>query len=87
MVVVKAKCSGSGCLKYLLLVTVTKNNVAIFQSAAVSYKDDLKFYSLSIAAGSDQTFFQNLEELSGYSQAHNFTARNDCTETDCPASN
>ncbi len=84
---VKAQCAGPGCTQYLLLLTVTKSNVAIFQSAAVSYKDDLKFYTLSIAAGSGQNFFQNLEELNGYSQSHNFTAKNDCTENDCPGGN
>lgn len=84
---VKAQCFGEGCAQYLLLLTVTKSNTAIFQSAAVSYKDDLKFYTISIAAGSGQNFFQNLDELNGYAQSRNFTARNDCTLNDCPATN
>ncbi len=78
---VQAKCAGDGCMKYLLLVTVTKNNVALFQSAAVSYKDDLKFYSISIQQGVD-AFFESIDALDSYSQAHNFTARNDAVQND-----
>lgn len=78
---VQAKCSGDGCMKYLLLVTVTKNNVALFQSAAISYKNDKKFYSISIQQGVD-SFFENIDALDSYSQAHNFVARNDAVEND-----
>ena len=85
-VVVQAQCLGDGCLKYLLLVSVTKNNVRVYQSAAISYKDDLKFYFAAIAEGQGN-FFLNLDDLSSYGDSHNFVARTDCTEKDCPAAN
>lgn len=86
VVVVQAQCLGEGCLKYLVLVSVTKNNQMMYQSAAISYKDDLRFYFAAIAQGQG-TFFQTLTDLSSYGDSHNFVARNDCTENDCPAGN
>ena len=86
VVVVQAQCLGDGCLKYLLLVSVTKNNIMVYQSAAISFKDDLKFYFAAIAEGQGN-FFKDLTDLSSYGDSHNFVARTDCTEKDCPAAN
>lgn len=76
VVIVQAQCRGTQCEKYLLMVTVTKNGVSIYQSAAISYKDDAKFYFAAVAQGQG-TFFQNLDELSSFGDSHNFVARDD----------
>ena len=82
---IKAQCRGDGCFEYLLIVTVNRTGTVtpVYQSAAVSFKDDLKFYLVDIAQGK-ANFFQTLEELASYSESHNFKARNDCTDSDCP---
>jgi hypothetical protein len=46
-VYVNARCSDSECTKYLLLVTVVRNNQAVYQSGAISFKDDCNFYYVS----------------------------------------
>lgn len=79
VVTVQAQCLGDGCLKYLLLVVVTKDNAKVYQSAAISYKDDLKFYFAAIAQGQG-SFFESLNDLSSYGDSHNFVARNDNAE-------
>lgn len=42
---IRARCIGSGCEKYVLLVTVVKSGYAYHQMAAISFKDDNFFYS------------------------------------------
>ncbi len=79
VVTVQAQCLGDGCLKYLLLVSITKDNIKVYQSAAISYKDDLKFYFAAIAQGQG-SFFESLNDLSSYGDSHNFVARNDNVE-------
>lgn len=44
---VQSRCSDAECGKYLLLVTVVRNNQAVYQSGAISYKDDCSFYYVS----------------------------------------
>lgn len=56
MVYVNARCSDYDCNKYMLLVTVTRNNQAIFQSGAISYKEDCNFYTVSNTAQTGQMF-------------------------------
>lgn len=77
-VIVSSRCSADDCSKYLLLITVTRNNTAVFQSAAVSYKDDCKFYSISVTNS-----FQTLDALDSYvrSNPNYATPRNDCAVT------
>ncbi|MES2803058.1 MAG: hypothetical protein V4654_11240 [Bdellovibrionota bacterium] len=41
---IRARCIGSACEKYVLLVTVVKNGAAYHQMAAISFKDDDFFY-------------------------------------------
>lgn len=41
---IRARCIGSACEKYVLLVTVVKNGYAYHQMAAISFKDDDFFY-------------------------------------------
>lgn len=53
-VYVNARCSDSECTKYLLLVTVVRNNQAVYQSGAISYKDDCNFYYVSNTAQTGQ---------------------------------
>ena len=55
-----ARCSNtSDCSKYILLVTVIKNNQMIYQTFAVSYKDDCKF-SVASASANSGNFFRDL---------------------------
>lgn len=42
---IRARCIGSACEKYVLLITVVKNGYAYHQMAAISFKDDDFFYS------------------------------------------
>lgn len=41
---IRARCLGSDCEKYALLITVVKNGYAYHQMAAISFKDDDFFY-------------------------------------------
>lgn len=41
---IRARCIGSACEKYVLLVTVVKNGSAYHQMAVISFKDDEFFY-------------------------------------------
>jgi hypothetical protein len=59
-VLVNSRCSDMDCTKYMLLVTVTRNNQAVFQSGAISYKDDCNFYSISNTADTGG-MFQSLD--------------------------
>ena len=56
---IQANCSAGDCSKYLLLVTVYKSNQSVFQTFAISFKNDCKFNiaSSSYATGS---FFRDL---------------------------
>ena len=56
---IQANCSAGDCSKYLLMVTVYKNNQSVFQTFAISYSNDCKFNlaSTSYATG---TFFRDL---------------------------
>lgn len=61
-VYVNSRCSDTDCYKYLLLVTVVRNNQAIFQSGAISFKEDCNFYSISIGTSTGQ-MFQSLNDF------------------------
>jgi hypothetical protein len=56
---IQANCSAGDCSKYLLMVTVYKNNQSVFQTFAISYSNDCKFNiaSTSYVTG---TFFRDL---------------------------
>jgi hypothetical protein len=56
---IQASCSAGDCSKYLLMVTVFKNNQSVFQTFAISYSSDCKFNlaSTSYATGN---FFRDL---------------------------
>ena len=60
---VNARCSDTECYKYLLMVTVVRNNQAIYQSAAISFKDDCNFYSISNTS-STGSMFQSMDAFS-----------------------
>lgn len=62
-VYVNARCSDSECVKYLLLVTVVRNNQAVYQSGAISYKDDCNFYYVSNTASTGQ-MHQSMDSFS-----------------------
>ncbi len=59
---VNSRCTDTGCTKYLLLVTVVRNNQAVFQSGAISFKEDCNFYSISVSTSSGQ-MFQSLNDF------------------------
>lgn len=81
-VYVQARCStGDQCFKYILLVTVVKNNQSVYQSMAVSYANDCRF-NLITSSGTIGTFFGSLSEAAG-SPAASISPRNDintCTQ-------
>lgn len=60
---VHARCSDSECTKYLLMVTVVRNNQPVYQSGAISYKDDCSFYYVSNTTGTGQ-MHQSLDSFS-----------------------
>lgn len=62
-VLVNARCSDTECTKYLLLVTVVQNNYAIYQSGAISYKDDCNFYYVSNTSSTGQ-MYQSMDAFS-----------------------
>jgi hypothetical protein len=64
---VDARCSADGCYKYQLLVTVVRNNQAVFQSAAISFKNDCSFKSISVGSNAGQMFRSMDEFESKYS--------------------
>ncbi len=78
---VQAECFGSDCYKYLLLVTVVKNNQTVFQTAALSFKDDCKFYSVSVAQGVS-SFFKGIQDLDDYTKTRNYSPKNDCASAE-----
>lgn len=55
-VYVNARCSDAECTKYLLLVTAVRNNQAVYQSGAVSYKEDCQFWSISNTSSTGQMY-------------------------------
>lgn len=63
---VQARCTDSVCTKYILLVTVVRNNQALFQSAAISFKDDCSFYTSSVSSGTGQMY----QSLDGFASAY-----------------
>lgn len=73
-VYVQARCSSDECYKYTLLVTVVRNNQSLFQSAAISFKNDCQFNAISVGANSGQ-MFRSLDELE--SRYSNLQPRND----------
>lgn len=53
---VQARCSADGCARYDFLLTVSKGGVRVFQTGAISYKQDCKFYTVSIGSNVAQLF-------------------------------
>lgn len=76
-VYVQARCSANGCSKYLLLVTVVKNNRMVYQSAALSYQNDCKFYAVSTVQSTG--FYSNLDQLESATQS--IQPKNDCSQS------
>ncbi len=73
---IRARCEGTQCDRYLLLVTVVKNGYAIHQLAAISYSSDCMFNLENINfAVPVARMYANLNELS---QRNTISARNDC---------
>jgi hypothetical protein len=74
-VIVNARCTTSDCNKYLLLVTVTRNNAAVYQTLVVSYSNDCKFHSVS-SSGSVGQYYTSMNQAAASSYAAT-PARND----------
>lgn len=75
---VQTRCSADGCSKYLVLLTVVRNNTALFQTAAVSYASDCKFYSVSVTNS-----FRDLNAFENYVQTTTYAnPRNDCASAE-----
>lgn len=76
---VQARCSSDNCTKYILLVTVVKNNQSVYQSLALSYKDDCKFTKVT-SSGTIGTFYASLDAAASSAQISGIAPKNDCTE-------
>jgi hypothetical protein len=77
---VRARCSDTDCYKYLLLVTVSRNNQPLFQSGAISFKDDCNFYSISMGTATGQ-MFQSIDAFdTKYSNLTPMGDSNSCLE-------
>lgn len=60
---VQSRCSQQDdCSKYTIIVTTYRNNQAIYQAAAISFREDCKFNSVSASFNVGQ-FLQSLNEL------------------------
>lgn len=53
---VQARCSADACARYDFLLTVSKGGVRVFQTGAISFKQDCKFYTVSIGSNVAQLF-------------------------------
>lgn len=73
-VYVLSRCSQSDCSKYTILVTTYKSNQALYQDAAVSYKNDCKFNRVS-ASYNVGSFIYNLNDAE---YKFNVSPTNDC---------
>lgn len=62
---IQARCSGSACDTYALIVNVQKNSQVMFQSAAISYKNDCNFYVANLS--SQYNMYQSIDQLIQYS--------------------
>lgn len=84
-VYVQARCSADNCAKYLLIVTVLRSQQMVYQSLALSYKDDCKFYSLSSSANAG-TFYSSLNAAESIlpRQYPNAVPTNDALNGSCP---
>lgn len=74
IVQIQARCSGAACDTYALLVNVQKNYQTMFQSAAISYKNDCNFYVANLS--SQYNMYQNIDQLLQYSTSA--TPQNNC---------
>ena len=72
---IQSKCTTADCASYYLLVTVLRNNVALFQTGAVSYANDNAFYSISVTNG-----YQSVDALESYVATTQYaTPKNDAS--------
>ena len=78
---IEAECFGSDCYKYLLLISVKKNNQTVYQTAALSFKCDDTFYAISVAQGV-ASFFNSIDDLNGYVEKRSYTTKNDCASAE-----
>ncbi|MBC7467374.1 MAG: hypothetical protein H7256_15395 [Bdellovibrio sp.] len=80
---VQSKCTTADCTSYYLLVSVLKNNVAVFQTGAVSYANDQYFYGISVTNN-----FTSVDSLQSYVASTQYaTPRNDMPATAADTSN
>ncbi len=76
---VQARCSTDACGRYDLLLTVTKGGVRVFQTGAVSYKQDCKFFAVSIGSNVSQLF----ANLAAFTAKYNPYAADDAQNGSC----
>ncbi len=74
-VLINARCSDVECVKYTLLVTVTRSNQAVYQSGAISFKDDCNFSSVANNSTTG-SMFQSMDAFANSSIA-NVSPKND----------
>jgi hypothetical protein len=72
---IRARCEGTACQKYLMLVTVIKDNYAYYQVSVISYNQDCHF-SYEERSPRIATIFQSLTEMA--STFSSLQASNDC---------
>lgn len=83
---VQARCSADNCAKYLLMISAVRNQQVVYQSVALSYKDDCKFYALSSSTNAG-SFYYSLDEAETRiaREYPNAVPRNDAVSGACPA--
>ncbi len=72
---IRARCEGANCQKYLMLVTVIKDNYTYYQVSVISYNQDCHF-SYEERSPRVATIFQSLSEMA--SAFSNTQPSNDC---------
>ena len=78
-VLVEARCSANTCETYTLLLTVSKGGQKLFQTGAISYKDDCKFFSISIGL----TVAPLFTNLGAFANAYNPVRVGDAASASC----
>ncbi len=58
---VQSRCSASDCFKYTLIVTILRNTQVLFQTTAISFRDDCKFNTTSTSVSIGE-YMQSLDQ-------------------------
>ncbi len=78
---IHARCSADDCFKYLLLISILKDNLVVYQNTVISYVNDCRFHS-AISTDKIGKIFSNLNDAENF---FNVAPLNDrLTSENCP---